>query len=374
MSEEVDYRNTYGIEKKSRRGWKIFGIIFVILVVLLIIAIIGWKIYLNGFYNKVYQGSIREIPQNALNQLNNKNLTYKSLNEMRIKMDASKNKISNNFVLVENTGKVKIIDKEGTQLCDDGSQIRYFSKYGSNEKLSCAGSISILPLSELKEYEVNGTVAVMSLAVDSLLIFVSEPVLDELIKNEGEKFSTEEVKGNLAHSTLNILRVIIEWGQISSDFRNNDINWNENTQLKVRKIREYSQIMQVATDSEIQNAKIYDYCMNIDENANSPLSIEGGSLLSPETDLSITGNALFDIEPNLKPTKKFCTQYEKAEKEAGISMLNSLSTESNPFLVIYKKAYINLLTRCYVYPKTSDCNSYMDTFNTEFVNYVNVTK
>lgn len=370
MEEEVGQVN------KSKNYVKIFTILIFILVLILVFIIILGIVKAQSQERKINSVS-EELRKKSLETLNNALKMREKANnldswnysenfiEIQNKIQENKKEVQTWFDKLKNEGYFELYLQDTVFICSDGS----YDNYKPGRLHNCSDGLIVRTEDRgYKNFDINGSTAFYYLLSSSLTITISEYLVDSLdnnkyelekklveinseLKKEAEGKSPEElsakkieseelkkkigeIKGNSGGAIAQILDQLhytIIKAKVSEALFNllnkNTVILEKDSRGSLDTINIFSQVLSSPNKQDINSLELKKECIEQFENSPSFVNtVETSELRSSIEDI--------------------CGNLEKYQKNNAIEMSNRLEGESNPFIIIENKVYLNLLVKC----------------------------
>lgn len=347
------------VNKKLNKKKLIIVIIIIVIVIYLIINIIARMYIINKGQDIVREVLLKTI-NSAVENIKRSNLTYtENISELKIRIWENKDYIQGQINNLKIRGEAEFIDNQRTFYCKDGT----VEEYHPNEKPCNDGLIDKTEMGGLKEFTVNGSEAIITVASESMLITMSNYPVYVLENVETSKKTTTNIISSVLDTLLYLARKVVLWQSI----RNSVISsYNETTLIDrdikeaVKAMEDFDKNMEKPTEQEINSINFKDNCIKTFKEVQNDKYNQYSQALKT----SIWQKMLF-----IRYTvPKICDTLGNYQKKNAVKMLKSIENEENPIILIETKLYLNLMTKCSDewMPIPGEKNSCMDTYLSEF--------
>lgn len=321
-----------------KKRWIILGIIICFLIVIYIITRI---LLINNLTNEGYETinkELLEIINNGIKHEDSNIENISDINELKQRNLELKDQILMQINKLEIDGEIEIEEPEQIYYCNDGT-VEY---HNSNENSDSFCDYNNTELGDLKKIKINNSGAIIIMLPKMLYLI---PLIDyslsklENINNEEKEYITI-----ISHiiTTLDFLDKTNKIGQTSMDIyylRYNETDLFE-TDMKqaIRIVKEKSISMDMPSEQQINNLVLKESCIKSFNDADKDSKSKQSSLLK-----STSLHRIFFIKNTIP---KICEKIELFEKQTALEILKNSKTESNQFVLIDNKLYLNLLVKC----------------------------
>jgi len=344
-NKSINYTNNSIKKPFYKNKWAI------LLTILIIILIILGQLYLNKFLVNYAAEELEKsiIPiLNNYGEINGEKSNYSDLEKIKSESEKANEKVLQNLRLLEKNQPINIF--VNTRVCERQGIKKEVHDFNSEDFCDNEGNFECINCGEYYYKEITltpGHEAIYELLSQSVLLELSNKILFNYEENKVDNPKTlTPIKASAMHILLQVARTTMAWAHISPLKRQKGdygegiqeyVNWSENTNEKIKLLKEYINELPNYSSSDIDNINVAEICTQIVENIKK--SERGIALQSIKPT-----EALLVIKPKMKD---ICKKFEILEKKYTKSLIQTLETEENFFLVWQHKIYLDNFINCY---------------------------